>query len=113
MLQTETIGTFNEIAARLPRLDGKRIAISTLWRWATKGCRGVKLEARRLGGRFVTSLEAVDRFSAKLAELDAAPRSPQPQPESSTIGTSGKRRSEAQCKAANELAKKELSAARW
>lgn len=79
MLNTETVGTFNEIAARLPRLDGKRIALSTLWRWTTKGCRGVKLESRRLGGRFVTSVEAVDRFSAKLAELDSDP-TPTPAP---------------------------------
>jgi|CXWL01.1.fsa_nt_gi hypothetical protein len=81
MLQTETVGTFNEIASRLPRLDGKRIALSTLWRWSTKGCRGVRLEARRLGGRYITSIEAVDRFSARLAELDALPSEPKPRAE--------------------------------
>lgn len=108
MLQTETVGTFNEIAARLPRLSGKRIALSTLWRWSTKGCRGVRLEARRLGGRYITSIEAVDRFSARLAELDALPPEPQPRADN-PMPT---KRSPEQKRKAIEAAEKQLSAAR-
>lgn len=59
--------TLGEAAKKLPRLDGKKISISSLWRWATIGIRGVKLEVRQLGGRLITSMEALERFSAAVA----------------------------------------------
>ena len=75
MLQTETVMTFAEAAAKLPRLNGKRIHTSTLWRWARKGIGGIRLETRRIGSRFVTSIEALDRFTKALAEADQATES--------------------------------------
>ena len=74
MIGNEGVLTFSEAAAALPRLNGRRVHTSTLWRWATKGVRGVRLECRRLGGRYVTSLAAVDRFASALAE--AGPPTP-------------------------------------
>jgi len=68
MLSTEAVHTFAELTRKLPSFNGKRIHVSTLHRWCQRGVRGVRLEHRRLGGRMVTSLEAVDRFSARLAE---------------------------------------------
>ena len=68
MLHDEQVLTFSEAASRLPRFHGRKVHTSTLWRWARKGVKGVRLETRRLGGRFVTSLEALERFSKKLAE---------------------------------------------
>ena len=44
------------------RRNGKRPAVTTLWRWATKGCRGVKLETIRIGETLCTSAEALQRF---------------------------------------------------
>ena len=76
MLNTEQVLTFTEASKVLPPIGGKRTHPSTLWRWARKGVRGVKLETRRLGGRFVTSIEALDRFSKDLAEVDADDASP-------------------------------------
>ena len=76
MLTSETIVSFSEAAARLPRINGKKIHASSLWRWARKGIHGVRLETRRLGGRFVTSLEALDRFAKRLAEIDPPERPP-------------------------------------
>ena len=79
MLKDETVVTFSEAAATLPKLNGRKLHASTLWRWARKGLKGVKLETRRLGGRFVTSLEALDRFSEKLAKIgveEPAPMAP-------------------------------------
>jgi len=73
MLTTEEVYTFAELAGRLPSFHGKRIHVSTLHRWCQRGVRGVRLECRRLGGRIVTSIEAVDRFSARLAETAAEP----------------------------------------
>ena len=48
------------------------------------GVRGIHLEVRQLGGRIVTSLDAIDRFSAAVAEAGRsnpptpAPRNPKP-----------------------------------
>ncbi len=38
--------------------------VATLWRWISKGVRGVKLETIVSGGRRFTSHEAVNRFIA-------------------------------------------------
>jgi Protein of unknown function (DUF1580) len=45
---------------------------ATLYRWALKGIRGVKLETVMMGGRRYTSDEAVDRFFARLSQPQAA-----------------------------------------
>jgi len=74
MLQNETVGSFTEIAAQLPRINGKKINCASLWRWARRGIQGHRLETRRLGARFCTSLEAVDRFCKVLAEIELEPR---------------------------------------
>lgn len=63
---------FAEAAATLPAVRGKRIHVSTLWRWATKGVRGVKLEAVRLGSRWMTSSEALERFAQQIADRTRA-----------------------------------------
>lgn len=75
MLHDETILTFSEAAARLPLVNGKRPHASTVWRWARKGIgvQGIKLEALKLGGRFVTSFEALERFGRALAAADTLP----------------------------------------
>jgi len=72
MLTTEAVYTFAELVRQLPSFHGRRIHVSTLHRWCQRGVRGVRLECRRLGGRIVTSVEAVDRFSARLAEMGTA-----------------------------------------
>jgi hypothetical protein len=50
---------------------GKSTAPSTVFRWISEGCRGaggerIKLEAARIGGRWITSQAALDRFVAAL-----------------------------------------------
>jgi len=50
-LQTETVLSFKDAADRLPRRrQGKKPHIATIYRWAMRGCRGVKLETLRVGG---------------------------------------------------------------
>ena len=73
---SERLVTFAEAARRLPKVNGKKISTVTLWRWSRQGCKGVKLEYLRLGGRLVTSLAAVYRFGQRLAELDEEERGP-------------------------------------
>lgn len=75
MLQDEQVLTFSEATKALPPVNGKRPHASTIWRWARKGVNGIRLETRRLGGRFVTSIEALERFSKALAERPPVNRS--------------------------------------
>jgi hypothetical protein len=44
--------------------------VSTVWRWCRRGVNGICLEHRRLGGKIITSHEAIERFAAALAEHD-------------------------------------------
>jgi hypothetical protein len=86
-LLTETLVTFLEAARRLPPgRRGRPVSSSCVYRWTRDGIRGpdgqrVCLEAVRIGGRWLTSLEAMQRFAERLTpQLDAgpapAPRSP-------------------------------------
>ncbi len=66
--QNETVLSLQDAAARLPRRRrGARPHVTTLYRWAQTGCRGVKLETVQIGGTRCTSLEALDRFFAALS----------------------------------------------
>lgn len=48
--------------------------VSTIWRWMTRGCRGIRLESLVCAGRRFTSVEAIDRFvAATTAAADGAP----------------------------------------
>lgn len=69
MMNDERLLTLTEAAKTLPRLNGKKIATTTLWRWATKGERGIRLENLRIGRRIVTSVEALERFTVALTDL--------------------------------------------
>ena len=44
---------------------------STIWRWAIRGVRGVKLETIQAGKRRFTTKEAIDQFLAELNTSDA------------------------------------------
>ncbi|MEO0514160.1 MAG: DUF1580 domain-containing protein [Planctomycetota bacterium] len=53
-------------AAKLICVDGRNPSPITVWRWATRGKRGVKLPAVPLGRGLVTTEAAMRWFSAKL-----------------------------------------------
>lgn len=76
MLNDERILTFSQATKSLPSIGGKPPHSSTIWRWARKGISGVHLEVRRIGGRFVTSAEALERFTAALAAIPPNQRRP-------------------------------------
>lgn len=63
-------------AARLlpASADGRRISPSTLFRWITRGTRGVRLRAWRLGRRLYTTDTALNEFAATLSALPPARR---------------------------------------
>ena len=43
---------------------------STLFRWCRDGCRGVKLDYCRIGGKIFTTAEALEEFATRLREVD-------------------------------------------
>jgi len=74
-LQSETVLSFPDAANHLPRRrKGKKPHIATFYRWAMRGCRGIKLETIRVGGTLCTSIEALQRFCERLSN----PESPRP-----------------------------------
>jgi len=61
-------------AAREIKRNGRSVASSTVYRWAHKGHKGIKLETIMCGGTTCTSLAAVNRFFERLtAARDGAP----------------------------------------
>jgi hypothetical protein len=60
---SEVLISLSEAAKSLPRRrGGKRPHVSCLYRWTTRGCRGVILESIQIGGTRCTSAEALARF---------------------------------------------------
>jgi hypothetical protein len=60
-LLTEDLISFNEV----PPMLQMRVHVSTIWRWANRGIGGVKLETIKLGGKTLTTSQAVTRFIRK------------------------------------------------
>ena len=44
------------------------VSVSTVHRWRSRGIRGVTLETARLGGKRVTTREALSRFHQRVTE---------------------------------------------
>ena len=77
-IQTEEVVSLTEAAKskHLPRRrKGKRPHPATLFRWSTRGCRGVKLETIQCGGTRCTSVEALQRFFERCTDPAAPARS--------------------------------------
>jgi hypothetical protein len=67
----EQILTLSQLAKRLPRRRNDRpVHPATIHRWRHPGVRGVRLECVRIGGIWVTSLEAYQRWVDQLTTLD-------------------------------------------
>ena len=67
-LNAEHILSLTDATKRLPkRRMGKRPHVATLYRWSTRGVRGVVLETIQIGGTRCTSTEALQRFAERLS----------------------------------------------
>lgn len=103
-IKSETLLTLSQAARILPssRL-GRPVTLSCVLRWVLRGLKVpggnvVRLEAIRLGGKWITSQEALQRFADRQTPcLDAAG-------EVSQVRSAGQR-SRANARAAAELAK--------
>jgi Protein of unknown function (DUF1580) len=70
---SETLISLSDAAKAVPRRRrGRKTHLSTLYRWATIGVRGVILETLQCGGSRVTSREAMQRFFERLSGPDPA-----------------------------------------
>lgn len=89
MMDDDTLLLFSELIVLLAAmLGGRRIHVSTLHRWRSRGIGGQKLDAVRIGGRWFSSLAAVTRLCSQESPKDDTPPS--------TLGTPRRRASKAQ-----------------
>jgi hypothetical protein len=71
--QSEQIITFGQAADDLPRRRrGRKTHVSSFYRWATVGCRGVVLETIQVGATRCTSKQAHQRFFERLSQPSQA-----------------------------------------
>ena len=66
-LSTEHLLSLTAAAKETPG----RPTVRTVWRWASSGVSGVKLQTLKVGGRTYTSRQALQRFLAELNEQPA------------------------------------------
>jgi hypothetical protein len=105
-LENETTVSLSQVARRLPPgRRGRPVTISCILRWILDGVRlpsgeVVRLEAVRLGGRWLTTLEAVARFADRQTPklTDAAA----PVPSGAALRAPARRQRESE-RAADEL----------
>jgi len=69
-IEREDVLSLTEATKVLPRVNGKRASICTLWRWCRKGLRGVHLDYIRIGRKIATSRQALNRFFNELSAKD-------------------------------------------
>jgi hypothetical protein len=65
-ISTEELVSLSEVASMFPGRRGRKVAVATCWRWATRGRKGVRLETISIGGRRYTSREALMRWIDRL-----------------------------------------------
>ncbi len=78
-LNRENVISLREATKLVPPMRRNRpVNLSTVWRWALRGSRGVKLETLRLPGGLVTSREALQRFAVRLSGGEPTAETPSP-----------------------------------
>jgi hypothetical protein len=67
-ISKQQILTLKEAIAVVPKIDGKRPSLGSLYRWVNKGIRGVRLEVISIGGRTCTTRESLNMFFNEVAQ---------------------------------------------
>jgi Protein of unknown function (DUF1580) len=68
----DTLIPLKLVSKLVPGRTGKGIALTTVFRWAFRGCRGAKLQTILVGGQRYTTQLALDRFIAAINQSDSA-----------------------------------------
>ncbi len=67
-ISDEDVLTFKQAADWLPRRRaGRKVAASTLWRWASVGVAGIRLEVIFVGATRCTSKQSLQRFFERVS----------------------------------------------
>src|SRR5262245_48148137 len=75
-IRHEELLSLAEAAQRLPnRRMGRPVSPSCIWRWIVEGVKGptgqrVRLEGAKVGGAWLTSVEALERFIVRLTPTE-------------------------------------------
>jgi len=67
-LAGEELLSLQEAVRLVPKVNGRHMATTTLWRWCRKGLSGVRLEHVRAGRNYATSRQALERFFVALRD---------------------------------------------
>lgn len=65
---TEDVVSLKEAQREIEKVMQTRLDRSTIHRWALRGVKNVKLDSVRLGGKTLTSKQAINRFLVELTE---------------------------------------------
>lgn len=75
-IHSEQLVALRDVPALLPRRRNRRVHLSTVYRWVTRGAGGRVLESVRLGGVSYTSREALERFAAPAPDPPSSSQPP-------------------------------------
>jgi len=67
-LHTSSVVALRDLPDLLPRRRGRKVHLSTIYRWADRGVGGIRLETTRIGGVLYTSHEALAEFTRLLSK---------------------------------------------
>ena len=70
-LTAETVISLKEVCRLVPGRTGRGIALTTVFRWAFRGCRGKKLGTFLIGGTRFTTIRNLNLFIAEINERAA------------------------------------------
>ncbi len=68
---TEEVISLKEAQRELEKVMSTKLDRSTIHRWTLRGVKNVKLDSVRLGGKLLTSKQAINRFVVELTEKSA------------------------------------------
>ena len=63
----EHVLSLSDAIRSIPRRNGRRVHLATMYRWTSVGCRGVVLDSIQCGRTRCTSREALERFFSRLS----------------------------------------------
>lgn len=69
-MEREPLITLAQATAYVPQRRGKKVHVTTLWRWVKLGYHGIHLDALKAPGGWFTSVAAVQRFLAAVARRE-------------------------------------------
>jgi hypothetical protein len=75
--ENDRVMSLSDVSERLPRgKNGRKVAISTIYRWIFRGVRGTRLRSVRIGGRRYITERALSDFLSAAERVDTERRNP-------------------------------------